>query len=78
MTDSISFGILTLGKGTVLWDEVIGSVMGVLLGEPFRCSLHRFLHKSSEILGVLQGTEGLVLKMRHSMQVFHVGRQQSG
>ena len=48
MAHSIVFGIETLGKGvirkqqkgpTVLWDQVIGSVMGVLLGGPFSCCL---------------------------------------
>ena len=50
--------------------------MGVILGGPFSCCLHRFLHNRSETLGVLQDTEGLVLEMRHSMQVVHLGRQQ--
>ena len=27
---------------TVLWNKVIGSVMGIVLGGPLRCSLHRF------------------------------------
>ena len=61
-----------------MWDGVIGSIMGVVLGGPIRCSLHRFLHNCPEILGVLQGAERLMLEMRDSMQVVHLGRQQSG
>ena len=85
MADSISCRIETLSKGVMketaergilffLWYQVIG----VVLGGPLHCSLHRFLHNRSEILDVLQDTEGLVLKMRHSKQDFHLGRQQSG
>ena len=48
--------------------------MVVVLGGPFSCCLHRFLHNRSEILDVLHGTERLVLEMRHSMQVVHLCR----
>ena len=90
MAHYISFGIETLAwqrchernnrRGILFCGtmQVIGSVMGVVLGGPFRCSLHRFLYSRYEILGVLQDTEGLVLEMRHSMQVVHLGRQQIG
>ena len=69
-SNSYTFGVLTAGDGTTLFDEQLGMLENLSTLWTFLC---RFLHKNYFSVGVSAGTHSVFLeKLR--LQVFQIGR----